>query len=424
MRYFKNKPVLPGLRTLILTSVLSPAVVAAWPQRGTLIESKVIASYKRDAIAAFLNDEPRYARYTQPKCDVQVLKLTYATVGVYGEPAMATGVLLIPDGPDCPRPYPILTWGPSISAQRHAGQDKAIVKANGNTPLVTRFASQGYVVVSTDYLGLGDSDYPFHPYFHVPSEVSATIDAVRAARHVLLLSNTPLSNKVMLSGFSQGAHAALAVQREIETHPSLSKEFSLAASAPISGPYALSQTILDSWSGRNEVGENPIIIPFASSLIIGMQRVYWNIYLSPTQVFQEPWASKVEARFPGDKQLTLDDFPKADQIKTYFQLEFYNDFQNNPKNSFRQNLVRNDLLDWTPHTPTWLCGSSNDSLVPIKNIDSAVTSFIRRGSTKVSAWDVEWDNDKPKITDGVVAHSASLDSCAIAVRIGLLDRQR
>lgn len=55
MGYSKNKPILPILRTLILTSVLSPTVVAAWPQRGTLIESKVLATYKRDTIAAFPN---------------------------------------------------------------------------------------------------------------------------------------------------------------------------------------------------------------------------------------------------------------------------------------------------------------------------------------------------------------------------------
>ncbi len=417
--YSKNKLMLPVLRTLILTSVLSPTVVAAWPQRGTLIESKVLATYKRDTIAAFLPNDPPSE---QPKCDVQVVKLTYATVGVYREDATATGVLLIPDGPDCPRPYPILTWGPSTSAQRHVGQDKTIVNANGNTPLVTRLASQGYVLVSPDYLGLGDSDYPFHPYLHLFTEVSSTIDAVRAARDVLWHSNTPLSNKVMLSGFSQGGQAALAVQREIEAHQSLSQEFSLVASAPITGPYALSQTILDSWSGRNEVGENTIIIPFASYLIIGMQRTYRNIYIYPQQVFQEPWASKVEALFPGNTQISLSDFPKPDQIKTYFQPAFYKDFQNNPLNPFRRDLIRNDLLTWTPRTPTLLCGSSNDSIVPLKNAFSAVTSFNQRGSKQVSVLDV--DSGKPKSSDGLAAHAASLESCAIAVRHQLLDKQR
>ncbi len=212
------------------------------------------------------------------------------------------------------------------------------------------------------------------------------------------------------------------MQREIEAHQSLSQEFSLVASAPITGPYALSQTILDSWSGQNEVGENTIIIPFASYLIIGMQRTYRNIYIYPQQVFQEPWASKVEALFPGNTQISLSDFPKPDQIKTYFQPAFYKDFQNNPLNPFRRDLIRNDLLTWTPRTPTLLCGSSNDSIVPLKNAFSAVTSFNQRGSKQVSVLDV--DSGKPKSSDGLAAHAASLESCAIAVRHQLLDKQR
>ncbi|KQH73212.1 lipase [Xylella fastidiosa] len=421
MIYSKNKLMPPAFRLLILASALSPAVTAAWPQRGTLIKSEVIANYNRDTIASFLTKAPAYQ---QPKCDVQAVKLTYSTIGVFGEPAMTTGVMLIPDGPDCPRPYPMLSWDPSTSTQRHAGQDKAIVKAKGNTPLVTRFASQGYVVVGTDYLGLGDSDYIYHPYFHVASEVNATIDAMRAARHVLRDLNTPMSNKVMLSGFFQGGHSALAVQREIESHPSLSKEFQLAASAPISGVYTLSQTVLNSWSGRNEVGENETIIPFVSYLLLSMQHTYYNLYYSPQQVFQEPWASKVKALFNGNKQLTLNDFPKADQIKNYFQPSFYDDFQSNPKNLFRQALERNGLVNWKPQTRTWLCGSSKDSIAPIEeNAGAAVTYFIEHDSLNVSVWDVEWDSDKPK-TDGLTSHLNSLDDCAIAVRIGLFDKQR
>ncbi|TWP32708.1 alpha/beta hydrolase, partial [Xylella fastidiosa subsp. fastidiosa] len=78
--------------------------------------------------------------------------------------------------------------------------------------------------------------------------------------------------KLMLSGFSQGGHTAMATQREIEAH--LSNEFSLVASAPISGPYALSQTFLDTWTGRNEVGENNFAIILGTYAIVGMQRTY------------------------------------------------------------------------------------------------------------------------------------------------------
>ncbi len=85
------------------------------------------------------------------------------------------------------------------------------------------------MVVSTDYLGLGKSNYAFHPYLHSAGEASASIDAMRAVRQVLTRLNTPLSGKVMLAEYSQGGHAAIATQREIEAH--FSKEFDLVASA-------------------------------------------------------------------------------------------------------------------------------------------------------------------------------------------------
>ncbi|HHW4680638.1 MAG TPA: alpha/beta hydrolase [Xylella taiwanensis] len=416
MLYFRKKQILPGLRLLIMTSVVFPVVAAAWPQRGTVIESNLLASYKRDEIAAFLTKEPASE---QPQCDVHVIELNYATVGVSGEPTTASGVLLIPDGSYCPAPYPMLSWGPMISALRHAGQAQAIFNAKGNTPLVTRLASQGYVVVGVDYLGLGNSDYSFHPYLHASSEASATIDAMRAARSVLQGLKTPLSDKVMVSGFSQGGHEALATQREIEAH--LSNEFSLVASTPISGPYALSKTILDSWYGRSDALD---LVPLATALIIGMQRTYHNIYFSPLEVFREPFADEVEAWFPGDRKLTLDDFPKPDQIKTYFQPRFYRDFYN-PGNPFRVDLVRNNLLRWAPQAPTLLCGSSNDSLIPLENAVSAMISFKRHGSKQVSVLDVDAGKPRNKdANDGLAAHLASMESCIIAVRHQLLDKQR
>ncbi len=207
-------------------------------------------------------------------------------------------------------------------------QAKEIRDAKGDDPLVTRLASQGYVVVGSDYLGLGKSNYAYHPYLHSASEASATIDAMRAARSVLQHLKTPLSGKVMLSGYSQGGHTAMATQREIEAH--LSKEFHLVASAPISGPYALEQTFLDSWSGSNAVGENTFGILLGSYAIVAMQHTYKNIYLEPGQVFQDPWAAKVEPLFPGKQSLTdmflNDTLPSIDKVKSYFQPGFYSDF--------------------------------------------------------------------------------------------------
>ncbi|MCW1777642.1 lipase family protein [Pantoea ananatis] len=241
-----------------------PIAATAAPARGTVLKSNVLTSYTRQAIATLLaNDQSP----DQAKCDVRVAEFTYATIGVDGEPTTASAALLVPGGSQCPGPFPLVSYSQGTESQRRAEQAKEIRDAKGDDTMVTHLATQGYVVVSSDYLGIGQSTYAFHPYLHAASEASSTIDAMRAARQVLQRLNTPLSGKVMLTGFSQGGHAAMATQREIEAH--LSNEFNLVASAPISGPYALSQTFRDSWSGRNAVGEDTFGIVLASYAIVG-----------------------------------------------------------------------------------------------------------------------------------------------------------
>lgn len=403
---------------IAVTGALLPGMALAAPARGTLLNSNFLSSYTRDAIAVLVKDDQPLE---QPKCNVRLAEFTYATVGVNGEPTTASAAMLVPGGPQCQGPYPLLGWGDGTQTLRRDEMAKDIRDAKGNDPLVTHLASQGYVVVSTDYLGLGKSSYPFHPYLHSAAEANAMIDALRAARTVLDRLNTPLSGKVMLSGYSVGGHAAMASQREIEAH--LSKEFNLVASAPIAGPYALEQTFVDSWSGRNAVGESTFGLVLASYAIVGMQHAYQNIYTAPSQVFRAPWAATVESQFPGSKSL-LDlfvDLPEIGKVKQYFQADFYRDFASNPNNPFRKDLARNDLLDWSPRTKTLLCGSSNDATVPLKNATTAIAAFKQRGSTQVSLVDL----GTGKASDNSAGeHLAIKDSCIVAVRQQLLDKQR
>jgi acetyl esterase/lipase len=64
--------------------------------------------------------------------------------------------------------------------------------------------SEGYVVVATDYPGLGTDG--IHPYLIGESEGRAVLDSVRAARH---LARNGTSNRFAVWGHSQGGHAAL-----------------------------------------------------------------------------------------------------------------------------------------------------------------------------------------------------------------------
>jgi pimeloyl-ACP methyl ester carboxylesterase len=273
-------------------------------------------------------------------------------------------------------------------------------------------------------LGLGRSDYKFHPYLHADSEASAIIDALRAARSLSGELKAPLSGKVMLAGYSQGGHAAMAAQRAIERDNSA--EFNLVASAPMSGPYSLSQTFLGSWSGITAAGTNTLAPYLLAYTLAGMQGVYGNIYGNPQQVFRQPWASQLKTAFPGQRNIfeMLDKqaLPPVAQLDQLRQPAFTQAFVDDPQMPFRRALARNDLLDWTPRTPMVLCGSRRDGVVAFANSQAAEAAFSSRGAP-VSLLDVS-----PRIpadVDGVQVHTrAAAYLCLGAVRQQLFDPAR
>ena len=83
------------------------------------------------------------------------------------------------------------TCAPSLSP------DDYVSLANG-------LLDAGYVVVGTDYEGLGTPGR--HPYIAGPSEARGTLDIVRAARN---LPDVHASDRYLVWGHSQGGHAAM-----------------------------------------------------------------------------------------------------------------------------------------------------------------------------------------------------------------------
>ncbi len=94
------------------------------------------------------------------------------------------------------------------------------------------FAGAGYATVAPDYLGLGDGPGA-HPFMHLASETSASLDLLPAARELARRDGRELDPRVLVTGFSQGAVAALGLARQLQDRQEL------AALAPMSGPYAI-----------------------------------------------------------------------------------------------------------------------------------------------------------------------------------------
>jgi len=135
----------------------------------------------------------------------------YKQTGVSGKQVPVSGIVSIPKGKAPKHGWPVVTYAhgttgiadqcaPSRDTGSSSGADKA---DTGIAPLLDSWIKRGYAVVRTDYEGLGTPGT--HPYLIGRSEGYGVLDIVTASRQL----DPGISNRVIVSGHSQGGHAAL-----------------------------------------------------------------------------------------------------------------------------------------------------------------------------------------------------------------------
>ncbi|MBP8307991.1 MAG: prolyl oligopeptidase family serine peptidase [Burkholderiaceae bacterium] len=317
------------------------------------------------------------------RCDVSVNRLIYDTRDPQDNDAEASAGVLIPSG--CTGPFPILVYHHGTSVLK---ADTMSDPANGEMGLqMAMYAAQGYVVVMPDYHGYSGSTMNYHPYLNAANTAVVSIDALRAAKKMVTDKGVALSGKLFLAGYSQGGHAAMATQRALEKD--YRQEFTVTASVPMSGPYVLSQTIIDQVD--NPAGQRMTL--FAPMIFVGFQKAYGDVYANPNEVFQSPWVNGIESLLPGaltgTQLFTQGKLPLAIRGPGGLLTDtFINRFKTDVTYPARKRAMENDLLDFKPTAPTALCAGARDPVVPAKNMITAVTYFAGQG-VQVTPVDVE-----------------------------------
>ena len=135
----------------------------------------------------------------------------YKQVGVRGTMVPVSGMVAIPKGKAPKGGWPVITWAHGTTgiadvcapSRLPAGELPAEAAQGLNIPMLESWIKAGYAVVRTDYEGMGGPGP--HPYLIGVSEGRGVLDIVRAARQL----DPQLSDRVVISGHSQGGHAAL-----------------------------------------------------------------------------------------------------------------------------------------------------------------------------------------------------------------------
>lgn len=137
-----------------------------------------------------------------PGLNGSMSRVMYVSTNINGEAIAVTGLILIPNGTAPSGGWPIITWAHGTTGIADACAPS--LKPAEFVTMANGLLDAGYLVVATDYEGLGTPGR--HPYIVGESEARGTIDIVRMAQN---FPKANASKRYVVWGHSQGGHAAM-----------------------------------------------------------------------------------------------------------------------------------------------------------------------------------------------------------------------
>lgn len=324
------------------------------------------------------------------QCGVDVYGVVHTTSDRDGRAVPASGLVAVPTGLEGPRP--IISFEHGTATQRLSAPSTFNYQAQ--TP-VFAFATGGYVVSCTDYLGLGSSPV-MHTYLVADANASVALDMLRAARELCAQLAVPLDGRLYVTGYSEGGHAAMAVARAAQAAADAgAPDLAVTAAAPLAGAYNLTVGAAPELAAKAPPGTGLLFVCYT---LLAWQSYYGDICRSLYDVLRFPFAAMVPRVFDGT--LSLDrtrealyaaaleqyriDHPEADgppALVTTFDVitpEFAAAFLD-PTSRIGRRIRENSVHDWTPRMPMYLVGARNDTQVPFAGTIDAVRTMRARG---------------------------------------------
>ncbi len=362
--------------------------------RGQLVSAEHLRSYTTEDVRTELTDNGFDASTTQ--FGVETYRLVYRTIDPGGQATTASGLLALPGGVE--HELSIVEY--EHGTQPTKSEAPSVAADSGDVAVALTYAAAGFAGVVPDYLGLGLGPGR-HPYLDVPSETTASLDMLRAARTEAAALDRKLGGKVYITGFSQGGPAAMGLARALQQ--GADSAWRPAAIAAISGP-------LDMRTAELPAALDHILDPASAGFYAAYLLVSWNhlhqLYSSPSEVFQPPYDATMDQLFDGTH--TTDELHQGlpgsiDQLLTPHAV----DMLRNPTGPLADALRIADstCTDWTPQLPIRLYVGDMDTDVAADNSAQCRAALQQHGV------------DAPVFDLGPVDHNGSgIGATAQAVR--------
>ncbi|WP_405493062.1 alpha/beta hydrolase family protein [Nocardia sp. NBC_00511] len=362
-----------GTALLLGTALLSTACQSSTgsapaDERGRLVEVQHLRTYSPDDVRAELTANEFDTGAV--KFGVDTYRLTYRTVGADNQATTASGLLALPVDDQ----HELSTVVYEHGTQPTKSEAPSTTQDSGDLAATLTYASAGFAGVAPDYLGLGLDPNP-HPYLDIPSETTASVDMLRAARAQTATLGRQLRVDVAIAGFSQGGPAAMGLARALQANAD--NNFRATAVAVISGPLDIRNAELPAlFDGRVAPAEGAF---YTAYLLVSWNRLH-GLYRSPGELFQTLYATTVEQLFDGTH--AFEDIvaalpPDLDHLLTPQGIALLR----NPTGPFATALTTADstCTDWTPTVPIRLYTGSQDRDVTPNNSADCQTALRARG---------------------------------------------
>lgn len=341
----------------------------AWANNGEVISHSTIHSLSKDEVKELWKKNKVPEMLAEINNGIDVIELEYSSTMPDGRPINASGVVFVPRGYTGKTKPTMVIYHHGTDMVRDRKRD-----LKGEQMICMAFAADGYIVLMPDYFGLGKS-LEMHPYQHAETEAQSSIDMIRAVRKLKESLKTDWEEKIFITGYSQGGHAAMSTHKFISDRHK--DEFRVWASAPMSGAYdmtgAQKEMMYQEYS-------HPGYLPY---IIFGYNPIY-KFFDNPADILKAPYDSILPPLFDGTYDMGKVNKSMPPVPKDIFKEEALKAFEENAEFPFRKALEQNNVHKWKAEEPVMLCYCKSDEQVHYTNAFVARNAMKKEGSKKVT----------------------------------------
>lgn len=340
----------------------------------TLLQRLPAASVRAELANARLAPGAPALGAGEARYGITAYRVTYRSVNAAGRPVLASGLVAFPAGG--PRALQVVSYAHGTTATKAdvpssfgLGPDHA-VEGRWSAEL---FASAGFATTEPDYVGMGSGTGPIE-YLVAKSEAAASADLLTAARTLAARNGDMLERKVLVTGFSQGGSAAMALGHDLQRRGV--RYFRVRALAPVSGPYDLLGAELPGiFNGQVA----PAGAPYYVAYILTTWNPLYHLYGTPAGAFTAPYAAEITGLFDGshqDQQITAA-LPAT--LRALLTPQFIRLLQHPQGRILRALRANATCTGWTPRVPVRLYAARGDTTVTQVNAQHCARAISSHG---------------------------------------------